>query len=248
MKKIYIDAGHGGYSTGATYKGRKEQDDCLRLAKAVKALLDTQQDIEVRLSRETDINPSISQRTSEANSWGADYFISIHRNAVSPNVANGVEGWCYSKIEKGGVTYNYAKNIVDKVCEATGFNNRGIRLGAPNYTDFGVNRMTKMSSVLLEAGFIDSDKDNMIFDTAFSEMALAIAKALTENVGLTYNVPVIKGDADGDGKITAADARLILRASVGLESIDLNTGDMDSDGKITANDAREALKKSVEGE
>lgn len=58
---------------------------------------------------------------------------------------------------------------------------------------------------------------------------------------------IVPGDADGDGKITAADARQILRASVGLENIPVEVGDINGDGKITASDAREALKKSVEG-
>ncbi len=56
------------------------------------------------------------------------------------------------------------------------------------------------------------------------------------------------GDIDKDGKITAADARLVLRQSVGLENFsetELFTADMDSDGKITAADARIILRISV---
>ena len=51
----------------------------------------------------------------------------------------------------------------------------------------------------------------------------------------------IKGDADRDGLVTAADARAVLRASAGLfvpgvhESI---AADTDNDNKITAADAR----------
>lgn len=53
------------------------------------------------------------------------------------------------------------------------------------------------------------------------------------------------GDVDGDGKVTAADAREILRASVGLGEVSADAGDIDGDGNITAADAREALNKSV---
>lgn len=243
--KIFIDAGHGGNSIGASYNGRKEQDDTLRLAKAVRDILLTQNDVEVMLSREDDTNPTITERAVAANVWGADYFISIHRNAFSPNKAQGVEAWVYSRVKIGGETFNKAKNIVDKVCEKTGFIDRGVKVGAPSYADFGVNRLTKMNSCLFEAGFIDSDKDNAVFDTMFSEMALAIAEGLMEAVGLTYIAPVILGDADGDGKVTASDARLILRAAVGLEEVPLEAGDFDGDGKITASDARAALRTSV---
>ena len=35
VEKIIIDAGHGGENPGATYEGRKESEDALRLAMAV---------------------------------------------------------------------------------------------------------------------------------------------------------------------------------------------------------------------
>ena len=56
------------------------------------------------------------------------------------------------------------------------------------------------------------------------------------------------GDADGDGGVTPADARLILRAVVVLERLsakDLSFSDLDRDGKLTPADARSALRLSV---
>ncbi len=58
----------------------------------------------------------------------------------------------------------------------------------------------------------------------------------------------IGGDVDGDGKVTASDARLALRAAVGLEGLNETqkaAADVDGDGKVTAADAREILRKSV---
>ena len=59
------------------------------------------------------------------------------------------------------------------------------------------------------------------------------------------------GDVDGDGTISAADARLALRASVGLEE-DITTGtakfyfcDADGDGVVSSADARQILLASV---
>ncbi len=60
-------------------------------------------------------------------------------------------------------------------------------------------------------------------------------------------IPVL-GDADGDSQITAADARLILRASVGLETPDILSRvlyDADGNGTITSADARLVLRASV---
>lgn len=243
--KIYIDPGHGGESIGAAYNGRKEQDDVLRLALKVRDLLLEQKNIEVKLSREGNIDPDLMDRAREANAWGADYFCSIHRNAVAPNKAKGAEVWCYSEIEIEGDTYKKAEKILNELCKATGFVNRGVKLGAPSYKDYAVNRYTNMSSCLLEVGFIDSDVDNEIFDRTFDEMAMSIAIGLMEAVGVEYKNPAIKGDVNGDGKISAVDAREILRTSVGLDNADVDVADVNGDGKVTAADARLTLRESV---
>lgn len=69
------------------------------------------------------------------------------------------------------------------------------------------------------------------------------------NFDLNYcYVSILPGDVNGDGKITAADARLVLRAASELEIPDgqarLNA-DVDRDGEITAADAREVLRESA---
>lgn len=58
----------------------------------------------------------------------------------------------------------------------------------------------------------------------------------------------VKGDVNNDGKVTATDARTILRASAKLETLSgqpAKNADMDADGSITAEDAREALRKTA---
>ena len=56
-----------------------------------------------------------------------------------------------------------------------------------------------------------------------------------------------KGDVDGNGTITAADARKALRCSAGLEKLtekQTQAADMNGDEKITASDARTILRKA----
>ena len=56
------------------------------------------------------------------------------------------------------------------------------------------------------------------------------------------------GDADRDGKVTSADARLILRAAISLEALpdeSLPLSDMDRDGRVASADARLALRACV---
>lgn len=57
--------------------------------------------------------------------------------------------------------------------------------------------------------------------------------------------PIIKGDLNGDGKVTAADARIALRIASKMQKpteAQLKAGDINGDGKITAADARAILK------
>lgn len=61
-------------------------------------------------------------------------------------------------------------------------------------------------------------------------------------------VEVMKGDIDGNGKITASDARTVLRMAAKLEPTTadaLQIADMNSDGKLTASDARTILRKAA---
>lgn len=59
---------------------------------------------------------------------------------------------------------------------------------------------------------------------------------------------VLVGDVDGDGSVTAADARLALRAAIKLISLDSRAAaaaDADVDGYVTAADARTILRKAI---
>ncbi len=247
-KKIYIDPGHGGENPGASYNGRKESADVYNMALKVRELLEKQNGISVYLSRTADTDPSLMSRTAEANNLGADYFLSIHRNAFYPNKATGIEAWVISTADTDGRAVNKAKTLVDGLCSVTGLKNRGVKKGAPSYTDYAVNRYSKAYSCLLELGFIDNDTDNRQWDMCFDEMAESIAKSLCEIVGEKYVEQYIVGDVDGDGTVTVNDARTALRAAVKLETLSAEQqkrADTDNNGEIDVADARMILRKSV---
>lgn len=250
MKKIFIDAGHGGTNPGATYGKRKESEDVFALAQAVADRLSAVPGVAVKLSRTADTDPELDARTKEANAWGADYFISIHRNAFMPNKASGIEAWICSKAAINGDAYRKAQRIVDSLSTVTRLKNRGVKLGAPSYTDFGVNRLTKMHSCLLEVGFVDNSADNAVFDSRLDAMALALAKSLCRAVGVEYKeqAQTVPGDVDGNGTVDVNDARTVLRAAVGLEKLSPDAekrADTDGDGKVTVNDARDILRTAT---
>ena len=173
--KIMLDAGHGGRDPGAVYNGRNEKDDNLRLMLAVGEILQNN-GIDVEYTRTTDVYETPFEKATEANNSGADFFISIHRNSFpTDNAVSGVESLVY---DLSGLKLQMAENI-DKQLETVGFRNLGVK-ARPNLV---VLKRTKMPAVLVEAGFINSDTDNKLFDDNFEDIAQAIARGILDTLG-----------------------------------------------------------------
>lgn len=173
MAKWLIDPGHGGSDPGATYKGRRESDDVLRLSKRVGEILAANGEL-VSYTRTVDTFISLSARSSMENRGAYNYFVSIHRNAVGAEVAKGVETHIY---RKGGAAEQLA-NKVNANLVGVGFVNRKVKV-----SNFHVLRETKCPSILIECGFIDHTSDNNLFDSKFEQIAQAIAKGCLAQVG-----------------------------------------------------------------
>ena len=172
--KIVIDAGHGGYDAGATYNGRREKDDTLALALAVGEILEAQ-GYDVVYTRTDDVYDSPVQKARIGNESGADFFVSIHRNSSpTPNQYNGVQTLIYNN---AGLKATMAENV-NKGLEQVGYRN----INVVERPDLAVLRRTRMPAILVEAGFINSDVDNNLFDTKFSETAEAIARGIDETI------------------------------------------------------------------
>ncbi len=175
MAKVVIDAGHGGKDPGAVYNGRQEKDDALDLALAVGKIL-SDYGVDVSYTRTSDVYNTPYEKAMMGNNADADLFVSIHRNATpNPGAINGSETLVYAD---RGIPAQLARNI-NKRLEAAGFLDRGVT-ERPNLV---VLRRTRMPAVLVEAGFIDSGKDNQIFDQNFKEVANAIAEGILETLG-----------------------------------------------------------------
>ena len=174
MATIVLDAGHGGSDFGATYLGRMEKDDNLRLTMAVGNILQNAGQ-NVIYTRTGDVYETPSQKAQEANAANADYFVSIHRNS-SPydNQYTGIESLVYNRY---GTAAKMAGNI-NRQLEDIGFVNQGVN----ERTNLDVLRQTNMPAVLVEVGFINTDRDNMLFDSRFNEIAQAIADGILMSV------------------------------------------------------------------
>ncbi|MFI3237158.1 MAG: N-acetylmuramoyl-L-alanine amidase [Lachnospiraceae bacterium] len=174
MTTVILDAGHGGFDSGAIYNDRLEKDDNLALTLAIGDVLSSN-GVNVLYTRTTDIYETPTEKALESNESGADYFISIHRNA-SPfaNQYTGIESLVYNDAL---YAYTIAENI-NKQLESVGFINQGIQ-ERPN---LAVLRKTSMPAVLVEVGFLNNDLDNLLFDAQFNEIANAIAVGILESI------------------------------------------------------------------
>jgi N-acetylmuramoyl-L-alanine amidase len=92
--RIVIDPGHGGRDVGAIgCDGIQEKQVCLAIGTAVGDVLE-QNGCSVFLTRNSDCDMQLDERTSYANHNNADLFISIHANYAANPKAIGIETFC----------------------------------------------------------------------------------------------------------------------------------------------------------
>ena len=159
--KIYIDQGHNpeNPNAGAEGNGYREQDIVYRVGTELYDLLNNDPNYQARLSRPTPTTSlgssnasSLRIRVEDANSWGADVFLSIHTNAAVSPAATGSEALVYSQSTSA---YPLAEDILRELNATTGLTNRGVKLRPGLY----VLRRTARPAVLVEIGFITNAGD-----------------------------------------------------------------------------------------
>ncbi|WP_300887411.1 peptidoglycan-binding protein [uncultured Clostridium sp.] len=170
MKKIFIDPGHGGSDPGASGNGLDEKNVVLSISKKIGNIL-VSKGFEVRFSRSTDIAVSLSDRSAQANAWGADLFVSIHCNSATASSANGTE--CYTHPTVNSSTKLLSKNMASALANRLGLTNRGHK-----EANFAVLRLSNMPSILIETAFINNSGDANKLKTREDEFASVIANQI----------------------------------------------------------------------
>lgn len=176
--KVCLDPGHGGKDPGAVGpKGLKEANVNLAVALKVAEKL-RKAGIDVRLTRATDVFMDLQPRCDISNTWGADYFVSIHCNAAGTPQAYGTETYCYKFGGKGEVL---AKAMQAELIAATGRANRGVK-----EANFYVLRKTNMPAVLTELAFVSNpEEERLLGSSGFQEKcATAIARGIGKVIGI----------------------------------------------------------------
>lgn len=197
VKKIMIDAGHGGKDRGTFSDplALSEKEVALDVALRLQAIL-TQQGFEVAQIRTDDVFVEKGQRALMAQLAEADLFVSIHFNAAGNPNARGTETYVLTPArqrstgdasspiaelgsESGNVTDAWNVVLGEEVHRALidrlGTVDRGLKRAR-----FAVLRLAKMPAILIEAGFLSHEEEarEIASPTRRGEIAEAMANGI----------------------------------------------------------------------
>ena len=186
--RFVIDAGHGLYTSGKRCMKKLDPNETRewtlnqRIASKVVELLKTAGQDVLRVDDKTGkTDVSLSSRTSKANTWNADAYISIHHDSgVGGTSGGGATVFAHPSASAKAKTLR--SNVYDEYIKAGGIKgNRSTPLNTANYQ---VLRETKMPAVLIECGFMDSSTDvPLILSAGFPEKA---ARGIAEGIAKTF--------------------------------------------------------------
>lgn len=195
-KIVFSGVGHGGNDNGAVANGLREDDMNLVEALACNEVL-VAHGVKNPMSRYKDEADPIDEEVREANASGAVIAVDWHNNAGG---GDGFEAY-YSIGDAEGL--KLSKFIEEEVVKL-GQNSRGcktkIGYGGKDY--FAFIRDTKMTAIILEGAFLDSE-DRKFKDTKEEQRAygVAVAKGILRYLGIQY-----KGDTNTINKPKPAPA------------------------------------------
>lgn len=190
--KIFIDQGHNptGFNAGAEGFGLREQDITYAVGIYLANILNEDSRFEARTSRTSpeqalgySNTSSLAERVRLANTWPADYFISIHCNANENPAVNGTEVYVYQNYTQ---SYYLAEHILEAIVSRLGTKNNGVRIN----TSFYVLRRTNMPALLVELAYLSNFSDAEKLRDNQYDFAYAIYTGLLRYFGFSDYVIV----------------------------------------------------------
>lgn len=172
--KIFIDPGHGGTNPGAIgIDGIQEADINLDVALRLGAIL-AENGYDIEYSHTGDETVSLAERARRANSWGADYFVSIHCNSNTDPSIGGTETFYY---REGTTAQRFAETVNTALVNV--INLRNIGTFARN---LAVLRLTRMPAILVELAFVSNPTEAALLSTPSfrQDCAVGIANGIIE--------------------------------------------------------------------
>ncbi|GHU62746.1 hypothetical protein FACS189418_4680 [Clostridia bacterium] len=168
--KIFLDAGHGGTDTGLVYHERREKDNVLKIVLALATLL-TEEGFEVICSRVDDSFIHEQSKHEKMLDERVDCVIAFHQNcALLSDTAEGARAIVWNK---EGLSLFLAKKLLEGM-KKIGFFILGIF--EDKYND--ELKRNKIPRVVLELGYLNSEKDYFLFDQFFDQIVQELFHAI----------------------------------------------------------------------
>lgn len=191
LKKIVIDAGHGGQDAGA--RGQFSQEKELTLAVTLrlgKMIRDSMKDMQVIYTRTSDIYPSLSERHEIANKAVADLFLSVHVNSTADKITRVPAGTRTVKKGKKKVTQQVYKTVRSHIGSAS---------GTETYV-LGLHRNSQKENAIGEYGESISDEPGLL-DENDPQTAIVIAQYSQAFLGKSVSLGTyIQGEFGAQGR------------------------------------------------
>jgi N-acetylmuramoyl-L-alanine amidase len=169
---VVIDPGHGGKDSGAiSATGHYEKTLVLAVAKALAGLL-RESNVEVRMTRKSDVFIPLDDRAALANRLGPDLFVSIHADAAGNHRAKGFTVYVPRRQARASSSYRAGKCAARQLaCVAP---SRGVR---QHNKRLRVLEKTRCPAMLVELGFLSNPAEARRLDSRDYRAKLAAALA-----------------------------------------------------------------------
>ena len=187
--KIVVDPGHGGVDPGAVYGGLQEKDFTLD-ASLYMADRFEQLGIPVILTRDTDETLSKTERVNRIlNAFGNSNDVIVLSNHINAGGGDGAEV-VYALRNNENLAKSVLNNIAKEGQNIRSFYQRRLP-SDPTKDYYFIHRETgRTQPLLIEYGFIDSPKDDVVqLQNNLEDYAEAVVKAVADYIEIPYNAP-----------------------------------------------------------
>lgn len=184
---VVLDAGHGGFDPGKIgVNGAKEKDINLAVVLKLKELLE-QENIQVILTRETDVAlyeeadtnkkaSDLKNRVKKIEEAKADLAVSIHQNSFTDGASHGAQVFYYETSEQGK---KFAELMQETIKSSIADGNHRV---AKANTSYYLLKKTSGLLIIVECGFLSnaSEADLLITQEYQQKMAEAVKKGIID--------------------------------------------------------------------
>ncbi|MBD3582828.1 N-acetylmuramoyl-L-alanine amidase family protein [Flavobacterium selenitireducens] len=173
---VVIDAGHGGKDYGVTHESAMEKSITETVSRKIKAL-NSDKEIEIHLTRDSDEFKDLSARTEFVNSLDADLVLSIHVQGNKNVTASGMEIYVGKDHAQKTRSMDFATKLSEKLQK------ENFKLRPTKEAPFYVLKNSKSPAVLLELGFLtnESDRNYLTSEQQQDRIAATILEFISES-------------------------------------------------------------------